>query len=110
MLIVSTMWKTPCDIFHNVKVQFELFTLWKLQCRLTAMQKDWFKVFHKTWSKITNIPQCAKKISYTLWIAESFQTKLPQKNSSKNFVEEMLVVSIVWEVLCDIFHNVENTI
>ena len=42
-----------------------------------------------------------------MWKAESMLTKLPQLNSGKKFGEEMLIVSTIWKVLCDIFHYVE---
>ena len=44
-----------------------------------------------------------------MWKAESMLTKLPQLDSGKKFGEEMLIVSTIWKVLCDIFHNVEST-
>ena len=37
-------------------------------------------------------------------------TKLPQLNSLKNFVEETLIVSNIWNILCNILQNVESAI
>ena len=45
-----------------------------------------------------------------MWKAESMLKKLPQLNGLKNFVEETLIVSNIWKVLWNIFHNVESTI
>ena len=71
------------------------------------MRKEWFEIFHNTGSKIIHVPQCAKvsliRITYTMPKEESMLAKLPQLNSLKNLVEETLIVSIKWNVLCDIF-------
>ena len=40
-LIVSTIWKVLCHIFH----------MWKVQYRFSMTLKEWFKVFHETGSK-----------------------------------------------------------
>ena len=54
------MGNASCDVFCNVQLQFEFSTLWKLQYRLSTRQREWFRIFHKTGSKIIYVPQSAK--------------------------------------------------
>ena len=45
-----------------------------------------------------------------MWKAESMLTQLLQLDSLKNFVEVTPIVSTIWNVPYDIFHNVKSAI
>ena len=43
MLLVSKMWKSPCDIFTMCLVKFEISTMWRLQCNFPLNGKNVLK-------------------------------------------------------------------
>ena len=45
-----------------------------------------------------------------MWKAESMLTQLLQLDCLKNVVEVTLIVSTIWNVPYDIFHNLERAI
>ena len=90
------MWKAPFDIFHNVvkyNLNFPHCGNYNPQCEKNIVRFS---------TKL--------KVFYTMWKEETMLTKPLQLKSEKNFVEEVLIVSTIWKLLCDIFHNVESTI
>ena len=84
----------------------EFSTLWKLQCRLCTMRKEWFKIFCKSGSKIIYVSQFARWIlscnSFKMvcnWILYSVDLVCPRMKNSPDCHAKMS--KITYNVFCE---------
>ena len=75
-MIVSTMWKGPCDIFCNVESTIWIFHILEITMYTFHCMERMVKSFHKIGSKIIHIPQYVKKIKVKIRNTEGLLTTI----------------------------------